>query len=367
MNKESPLKSTSDTKEVQISTIQDDAPKLPDRFTLKCKRSLYDKMQGWTDACPVEAGGMMAVRLVGKGIFEVVDTFLDRQIASAAYLEIEPKSLNKRRHGYLKAWGDCKVERDKAVMEGDFEKFIALDKELEKKKDDMKLLRGEWHSHVNFNTFLSGTDVATALRLCRNDPYVIMLVLNKHKKYYLEAYVRSPFPYQIRGNFEVYNDTEEEKEPEIKIEEPALTPEQVSLLPEIEARYGKDAKDAFREMVLNDMKEDAEHKVFEAKQEKLKEVHEQYKREIDEKVFSPSEYEIDLDTQEIVKKKVTTYTPSTNYDFNYGYEDRYPYPRDYRDRFGTGLTTSANTETAGLDERSSKIFPKDIIQKIIGI
>jgi len=342
--------------------MQEDAPALPDNFILKCERSIYEKMQGWTDACSLEAGGMMAVKLVGKGVFEVVDAYIDRQIASSAHLEIEPKALNTRKSKLLRAWGDCKAERDNAAAAGEFEKFIELDKQLTKRKDDLKLLRGEWHSHVDMNCFLSGTDIACALRLCRNDPYIIMLVLNKHKKYYLEAYVRSPFPCRIKGKLEITN--KKLAPAPLEIQEPGLTPEQVAVLPEIEAKFGKDAKEAFRDLILKDMQEDYEHAKWEAEQLRWKDIKDQCKKDIEEMVFKEYDYEINEESGEIVKKEF----PST-------YLGNYDNQRDLYDAFGQGYnrhhtgiwndkwSDETNTTT---EDRESRIFNTEALKKIIG-
>lgn len=300
----------SQSNSIQSSSSEMENLQLPTNFTLKCERRIYEKLMGWTMACPVEAGGLMAVKHLGECTFEIVDAYLDKQIANPTYLEIETKAIHARHFEVTKAWGDAECARRELIMEGDLDKVLEMEKEVQKKKNNMKLLRGEWHSHVNMAVYLSATDIATALRLCKKEPYVIMLVLNKSKQSYVEAYIRSPFPSKVSGKLEIYS----EEVPIIT--DITFTPEQTSTLSAIEKHYGVEIRNAFENLVLEEKQESIEHAKFEEEQLQYEEIRRQCAIDVKEKVFSSIEYEIDELTHEIVKRKTDLQTWGNNYDFS---------------------------------------------------
>lgn len=151
---------------------------------------MYQKLIAYVDVCDTEITGFFDVEYVKeKNIFLVTKVYdLLEQEAGGADVQMDEESVS------------------------------AFNLELIKQGVE-QLPRGWWHSHVNMDAFLSGTDEAT-LEYLENDSFIVALVANK--KHIMKAKVRvfNPYKFEIENvPVEIRladNDLEEEARKEIE-------------------------------------------------------------------------------------------------------------------------------------------------------
>lgn len=116
-------------------------------------KNCWDAMFGWCKAADCEVSGLGLVRNK-DGIFYVYDVWLPKQTGSSATTDLDPGSID---------WLMRKCHEEKKPLED---------------------IRFWWHTHYNFNTFFSSTDVATCERLVGSSAeWTVALVLNQRGEY----------------------------------------------------------------------------------------------------------------------------------------------------------------------------------------
>lgn len=127
----------------------------------------YRRIMGYAKVCDSEVSGFMEV--------EASSEF--NQITITKVYPLLPQEA-----------GGADVEIDEDTV-GDFN--------LELIKQGVKQLpRGFWHSHVDMQTFLSGTDVDT-LDLFANNSFFLSVVVNKKESLHARLKVFAPFAYEF--------------------------------------------------------------------------------------------------------------------------------------------------------------------------
>jgi hypothetical protein len=138
-------------------------------------------LRAFIDLCSDEISGLGCVTRLGTFEFLITDLFILDQQVSMASTDL-----------YKKAIAQFMMDR------------IQSGKDLE----DIKLW---WHSHVNMETFWSGTDVSTATGFANG--WMLSIVGNKHKRFLVRLDIYEPFPVLIDNiPLEIYFD---DKDPQI--------------------------------------------------------------------------------------------------------------------------------------------------------
>jgi hypothetical protein len=112
------------------------------------KQQTYDKIMYWVDKADFEVSGFGTVKYDGKD-FHVVDAILLKQEGGATHTDIDAESLSKAQYELRNAEGD---------------------------------LRFWWHSHVNMQAFMSGTDTTTIKDIAKQG-WCVAAVFNKRREY----------------------------------------------------------------------------------------------------------------------------------------------------------------------------------------
>lgn len=115
---------------------------------VQMQRHVRRKLHGWCKAARSEVSGVGLVRKEGNK-FVIYDAFILPQRCSSGYTSIDDYTINKLKYDIMKRGG---------------------------KVSD---LRFWWHTHYNFSTFWSGTDVGTARRLAGEGDWFISTVINQ--------------------------------------------------------------------------------------------------------------------------------------------------------------------------------------------
>lgn len=111
-------------------------------------KEVHDKIMYWVDKADFEVSGFGTVKYEDS-TFKVTDAILLKQEGGATHTDIDPTSLSKAQYELRNADGD---------------------------------LRFWWHSHVNMNAFMSGTDKATVQEIAQQG-WCVALVFNKRREY----------------------------------------------------------------------------------------------------------------------------------------------------------------------------------------
>lgn len=115
---------------------------------IKMSRATHDKIMYWVDKADFEVSGFGTVTYDGKD-FLVNDVILLKQEGGAAHTDIDPLSLSKAQYELRGSEGE---------------------------------LRFWWHSHVNMQAFMSGTDQATIKEIAQQG-WCVAAVFNKRGEY----------------------------------------------------------------------------------------------------------------------------------------------------------------------------------------
>lgn len=134
----------------QIKEIDYSSIKYP--FKIEVERKAWDKIIGWTKAATSEVSGLGLAKTDGK-TYKIFDSFLVKQNCGWAHTNFVKNEFHK--------------------------KFIELvDKNLN------QYVLNWWHSHYNFNPFMSGIDVETAVKLSKNaHKGFVSIVVNQREEF----------------------------------------------------------------------------------------------------------------------------------------------------------------------------------------
>lgn len=113
--------------------------------------SIWQKMMAYIINCPTEINGFGLVEQILPDLFFLRDVFITEQVAGPAHVENDPLVLGQMMTNMLG------------------------------RGEDPALIKFQWHSHVDFNAYFSGTDTANI----NNWPgdWLISVVANKHGEY----------------------------------------------------------------------------------------------------------------------------------------------------------------------------------------
>lgn len=112
------------------------------------KQETFDKIMYWVDKADFEVSGFGTVKYDGKD-FQVIDAILLKQEGGATHTDIDATSLSKAQYELRNSEGE---------------------------------LRFWWHSHVNMQAFMSGTDTNT-IKDIANQGWCVAAVFNKRREY----------------------------------------------------------------------------------------------------------------------------------------------------------------------------------------
>lgn len=115
-------------------------------------------------AAPNEVGGLGLVDVLEDGTLYVAETFLVKQRVGPASTTLDQPDMAR--------W-------------------------MLQNRDKVERVRLWWHSHVNFQTFLSGTDENAIKELLKIMPWVITPVVNCRNDLHLSLHVRDPFQHRF--------------------------------------------------------------------------------------------------------------------------------------------------------------------------
>lgn len=151
---------------------EDDVVK-QDSFTKGLKVEIdeksWDTLFGWCRAATSEVSGMGLIKKDGS-TFSIYDVFLPKQTCHHS--------------------GTTLTEEGKALLQG----------ELHKKKIPGSNLRLWWHTHYNFGTFFSTTDVQTIEELCGNNKdWILSMVINQAGDYKCRLDIMNPIRIAIEN------------------------------------------------------------------------------------------------------------------------------------------------------------------------
>ena len=145
--------------------------KLFDKVVVAFSKDVYEEIFAYTDAFETEVSGCGMVDMVRKpsGLFFIVDeVFLPNQKNSSAYTDIAADEIHK------------------------------LIVDLVSKGEDTSRLRFHWHSHVNMDTFHSGTDEENYRDLKTGD-FLVSVVVNKSRDMLARIDFYKPFEFTFIG------------------------------------------------------------------------------------------------------------------------------------------------------------------------
>ena len=112
------------------------------------KPDVFEKIMYWVDKADFEVSGFGTVKYNGTD-FVVTDAILLKQEGGAVHTDIDPEALSKAQYDLRNADGD---------------------------------LRFWWHSHVDMQAFMSGTDTATIKEIAQAG-WCVAAVFNKRREY----------------------------------------------------------------------------------------------------------------------------------------------------------------------------------------
>lgn len=157
---------------------------------------IWNKTMAWVDGCDDECGGYMSICKESESTYRITESYLPRQVTSAAYLRLEDQDCSRIKSELTKERRNFLSEQANAIDAGTFtaDDLFNLDNKLKEINAENGPLKCQWHSHVNMDTAKSGTDHSTGLRLSENGDFIFMLILNKREKYSGYIYMREPAP-----------------------------------------------------------------------------------------------------------------------------------------------------------------------------
>lgn len=130
---------------------------------IRMRKEVYDSMIGWCRAADCEVSGLGLVRQIGHE-FLIYDIWLPLQEGSGSTTELDQGSI---------AW----------IMQ-----------ECHKRGSPLADLRFWWHTHYNFNSFFSGTDVDTCEKLVGSSAeWTVAVVINQKGEYKTRIDIMKPF------------------------------------------------------------------------------------------------------------------------------------------------------------------------------
>jgi hypothetical protein len=146
------------------STTTKKHPPIPVVFPLH----LWQKMQAYIQACPVEINGFGTVE-VREGVVHITDIFILDQVATGASVEVDETALQQYIGNLIRNGGDPGA------------------------------IKFQWHSHVNMKAYFSGTDTDNIDRWTGD--WLISYVGNKRGEYAIRYDQFRPVPL---GDIAVY-------------------------------------------------------------------------------------------------------------------------------------------------------------------
>ena len=134
---------------------------------VEIEKSVNEDIFGWCRAANSECSGM-GLATMQNGVIRVTKAFFPKQYCSAGYTELDWRSLGKLRY------------------------------HLHNKNVDPILLRWWWHTHYNFGTFWSGTDVQNSIDLTNESGgWILSTVINQKGDVLSKLNMLDPVPIEV--------------------------------------------------------------------------------------------------------------------------------------------------------------------------